>query len=311
MKKKLIKLWVIILLLFSSSFVFATTDNIKIDSENIWRYINNGILEDMKEWNEFFEVSTTWEQWIKNLFLNIARDLRTIVFILVSLVWIIMVIKLLFWDNTEEQQKNLKNWILWASVWIMVMQIAFSFYKIMFDKDINKVLWENFSEKIIEPFIDLLMLWASFIFIFVAIYAFYHIITAWWNEENIKQWKTTIFQAIIWFIVIKFANTIVKNTFNTDCSWWSIIVYWWNNVCNNITENAKIITSLINWVNSFIVIVVVIMIIYAGFLIMTWAWEEDKQKKAKNIILYVWIGLLILVANYLILTFFIIPEITI
>lgn len=306
MKKILIIMTLALSFLFSYNLTFAT-DNIRITTENSGKSMNNDKFEEMWS-NDFFYVGRTWEKWLKNFLLNIARDLRIIVFAFVLLIWIIMVIKLIFAENTEEEQKKLKMWILWASIWIMVMQIAFSVYKIMFDKDVWANLARNFSDRLVEPFIDMLMMFASFIFIAVWIYAFYKIITAWWNDEGIKKWKMTIFQAIIWFIVIKFADIIVRNTYNPDCWWWWIISYWWTNVCESITENTKIITTLLNWINSFLAIIIVIMIMYAWFLVLTWWWEEEKNKKAKKIFLYIWIWLLILFASYAILTFFIIPE---
>jgi len=313
MKKFLIKLFVIFSLLLPN-FSFAiiniwtsNSDNIRITKENSGKSMNNDAFEEMW-WSEFFYVWKTWERWIKYFLLNIARDLRAIIFAFVLLIWIIMVIKLIFWENTEEEQKKLKTWILWASIWIIVMQIAFSIYKVLFDKDVWAYLARSFTSRIIEPFIDMLMLFASFAFVAIWIYAFYKIVTAGWDEEKIKKWKKSIIQAIIWFVVIKFADIIVKNTYNPDCwSWW-FIIYWGTHICENITDNAKIITVLINWLNSFVALVIVIMLIYAWFLVMTWWWDEEKNKKAKNIIIYVWIWLLILFASYVIMTFFINPE---
>ena len=53
------------------------------------------------------------------------------------------------------------------------------------------------------------------------------------------------------------------------------------------------------------------MIIYAGIQILLSRGDEEKIKKGKNAIIYIAIGLGLLVMNYLILTFFIIPESTI
>lgn len=306
MLKNIIKFFLIGIFFFGISLTFAN-ENIRITNENTGRSVNNEKLNEM-EWNEFFYVGTTGEKWIKNLLLNIARDLRVIVFAFVLLISIIMVIKLIFWENTEEEQKKLKMWILWASIWIMVMQIAFSVYKILFDRDIWAWLWRSFSERLVEPFTQMLMLFASFLFIAIGIYAFYKMVTAGGDEDKVSKWKTIIFQAIIWFIVIKFADIVVKNTFNPDCGWGGILSYYGTNICENITENAKIITTLLNWINSFLAIAIVLMIMYAGFLVLTSAGDSDKHDKAKKILLYVGIGLLILFTSYLILTFFLHPE---
>lgn len=310
MKKLIIKILFSITLLFIPLFTFATNiDNIKIVTEDTWNNKNNTYLDQLSsKWN-FFSVSTTWEKWAKYLLLNIARDMRVMVFAVIFLMIIVMVLKLLFSESTdEEQQKKLRKWILWASIWIMIMQISFVFYNVMFDKDVNAALAKNTWKKLIEPFAELLMLLASFAFIVMAIYAFYRIITAWWEEDKIKKWKTAIYHAIIWFIIIKFSNLIVTNTFNPDCNWWSLISYWGTNICENVKDNSKIVITLINWFNTFVWIIVVLMIIYAWFLVITWWWDDEKTKKAKKIIFNSAIWLLILFASYLILTFFIIPE---
>ncbi len=303
MKQILVKILLILSFILVPRFSFAN-NNIKITNENTGRDTNNDYLNEI-EWNDFFYVWTTWEKWIKYFLLNIARDLRVIIFALVLFFAVIMVIKLIFWENTDEEQKKLKLGIIWASVWIIVMQIAFSVYKVMFDYSVDNYLAKNVVKRLIEPFTEMFMLLASFAFLVMWIYAFYKIITAGWDDEGIKKWKSIIFQAILWFIVIKFADIIVKNTFNPDCGWWNIIHYYWTSICQDVTQNAKIITVLINWFNTFLAIIMVLMIIYAWFLVLTWAWDDEKQKKAKNILLYIWIWMLILVWSYLILTFFI------
>ena len=305
----LICIFTILSSFFIDAYAFNTTvDNVRVTTENTWRQNNNSTLEDIWANWDFFYVWTWWEKWLKWFILNIARDLRVMAFVFVLFLVIIMVIKLLFAENTEEQQKKLKMWILWATVWIMVMQVSFSVYKVVFDRDVWASLARSFWDKVIQPFTDLLLFLAAFVFIVMAIISFYNLVTAWWNEEWIKKWRKNIFNAIIWFVIIKFSAIIVKNTFNPDCWWWSVIAFWWSKVCENVKDNTKIIFTLINWFNTFLSIIIVLMLIYWGFLIMTSGWDEEKSKKAKNIFLYSFIGLLILFASYLILTFFIIPE---
>jgi len=317
MKKLFIKLLLIGSLFFSFSFVFAS--NIEWRDAREWNSITNTTLDrlnqkqiniiDWEWWDQFFTVwNDLWEKWIKWLLFRIARDLRIFIYPIIILIWIIMVIKLIFWSNTEEEVKKLKLWIIWMSIWIILMQISINVYSVMFSKNINRDLATDFGDKLIQPFINLLMLWASFVFISIAIYSFYKIVTANWNDEDIKKWKVAIFQALIWFVVIKFADILVKNTYNPNCWWWIFESVWWTKVCSNIEENTKVIFAIINWLNTFVAIIVILMTIYAWFLIMTSSWEEEKQKKAKSIMLYVALWLRLLFANYLILTFFLKPE---
>lgn len=53
----------------------------------------------------------------------------------------------------------------------------------------------------------------------------------------------------------------------------------------------------------FIAIVAVILIIYAWFNILTWAWDEEKVKKAKMTIIYVVIGMIVIYLAWPIFTF--------
>lgn len=312
MKIIIIKIIISFFIIFWNLWVYATNinDETKIINENTWNWKDNKYIEEINNNWEFFQRDWWWEKWLKNLILNIARDLRVIVFTIVLIIVVVMVFKLIFADNTEEEQKKLKMWIIWASVWIVVMQTAYSAYKILFDQWVWKTLWERLAWDLVQPFILLLTTIASFAFLAVWVYAFYKLVTANWDEEKISKWKHAIIHAIIWFIIIKASAFLVKNTFEPNCNWWSLIQSWWITICENISENAKMIMIIINWMNTFIRLLVILMTIYAWFLYMTSSWDEEKQWKAKKIIIYVWIWLLILFANYLILTFFISSEVS-
>jgi uncharacterized membrane protein YjfL (UPF0719 family) len=58
--------------------------------------------------------------------------------------------------------------------------------------------------------IALIQTLASIFFIAVAIFAFYQLVTANGNEEAIKSGKMTIFYALIGFLIVKIAQTIVE-----------------------------------------------------------------------------------------------------
>lgn len=284
---------------------WSNTDNINVISDsNSQNNLNNSALSKVWENNNFFTNSAKWTEWIRWLLLRIARDLRLIIFSIVWLIWLIVVIKLIFWNNTEEEAKKLKTFLIWWSLWIIVMQIAFSTYTMLFDKNIWQWLWATLSQNLVWNFISLLNLLAWAIFVAIMIYSFFQIITANWDEEKAKKWKMIVLQAIMWMIVIKASDVLVKNTFNAWCSTsWSTL-FWTTAICENITDNVNIIYTIINWINSFIWIATVIIIIYAWFLITTSWWDEEKTKKAKKMMLYVGIWLALLLANYIIVTFF-------
>lgn len=66
------------------------------------------------------------------------------------------------------------------------------------------------------------------------------------------------------------------------------------------SEYIQNVTSYILW---FMAIVSVLYIIYAGFNILTGAWDEEKIKKSKSIITYVVMGIIIMFLAYSIVIF--------
>lgn len=156
----------------------------------------------------------------------------------------------------------------------------------------------------------LLQTLASVFFMAVAIFAFYRLITANGNEEAVKSGKMSIVYAIIGFMIVRFAGAIVNAFYGQiECSpnGSGNIVSTSEKICRNdpnLSQGINIIMSLINWLNSFVALVVMLMIIYAGIQILLSGGDEEKVKKGKQSLIYIVIGVFILAINYLILTFF-------
>ena len=73
----------------------------------------------------------------------------------------------------------------------------------------------------------------------------------------------------------------------------------------DITGVVGIIGKIITYVNGFLMLACVLLVIYAGWLVLISAGDEEKLKKAKSTILYVFIGFIVLVASHAIFRFFI------
>lgn len=290
------------------------TGNIKSE----WQWAKwNTHLKNLWEWEDgFIDVVVWWEKWIYYTLVKAAKDLKNIFYAIAWVYLLVLVLKLLFLENTEEEVWKFKKWVLWTTIWIIVMQIAFGFVNVLYDQGVNESLAVSFLDNIINPLIALLETAASLFFLAIAIFTFFRMVTSSWDEEKAKKWKWSIVYAIVWFAVIKLSKGIVEAAYwkiNPNCE----TSFWFDFVAASCLEDAriegvsKIITDVINWVNWFIWIVVLIMVIYAWSLVLLSAWDEEKLKKAKSIMLYVAIWMFLLVINYLILTFFIYPEVAI
>lgn len=312
--KNIIIFLVLLVWLGISPTVFgADSTNTNLKSPTILpSNLDNNRLNTLENWWEFYTVGNTWASWISNLLLKIAKSMKNLFFVIASIYLIVLAIRLLFSSNTEEELWNIKKWILWSTVWLMVMQISYSFVASIYDKWVSQQTAYDFIKNIIFPLINLLELLASFFFIAIAIFAFYRMVTSGWDEEKIKTGKMSIFQWIIWFIIIKISWGLVESIYgklNCEEIWWVITLEWRNCIEEaNLGSWVQMMTEVINWVNWFVGIATVLMIIYAGWLIMLSGGDEEKMKKWKSMILYIAIWLLILASSYLLLTFFIIPE---
>ena len=297
------------------SVVWAKNVDLNISTNLEWWSDRNSDLNVFwKTENNFFWINNAWWNAIFYSLVEIARSLKNLFFFLATIFYLIIAIKLLIAENTEEESTKFKKWIIWITIWLMIMQIAYSFTVTLYANSIWEQLAFDLITNIINPFIWLMEFMASIFFLAIAIFAFYRLVTANWKEEEITRAKMSILYAIIWFILIKLAKVIVEWVYwkleckNSSIAWFSETI----TKCisdNNADSLVSYILTIINWANWFIWIITIILIIYAWFNVLFSNWDEEKIKKAKNIIIYIFIGIWLLIINYLILTFFILPKI--
>ncbi|QFR39718.1 hypothetical protein A9Q91_05915 [Candidatus Gracilibacteria bacterium 28_42_T64] len=305
-------------LILTNTFA-AVDDNLNTGNQQPTNTIINTHLEKVKGADSSIGVGAIGgEKGIYNSMIRIARDLKNVFFFIAGLYLVFLVLRLLFAENTEEEAGNFKKGIIWTSLGLVIMQLSYSVIKVLFDKDISERLAVDFIDAIINPLIQLVETGASFMFIGIAIYSFYAIVTANGDEEKIKTGKMSVLYGIIGFIIIKFSTTIVDSVYGKiNCPTVSIKSIFDTSLGNKCIEKTNlsgltgIIVDIINWMNSLVGIAVIIMIIYAGVQVLFSAGDEEKLKNAKRSIFYIALGLFILVMNYMILTFFIIPNSTI
>ena len=140
---------------------------------------------------------------IKNFFIGVA-----ILFLIVG------ILKLLFSSSDEENVKKWRSNIIWTSVGIFVMQIAFSVWSTLILKNSSDVIGSSFGwdfwVNIFAPIVNLLQMLAAFGFLFMAVWAFFMLVTAGGDDEKAKKAKNTILYAIVGFLLIRIPYSIVK-----------------------------------------------------------------------------------------------------
>lgn len=309
MLKKIFLLIIIWLNLFVINIASASDSSydsqVKINSAVNW--ITNNHLDNLQN-NSFVTPSDTniWANWIQYLIIQIAKDVKNIFYAIAIIYFLIITIKLLFSSNSEEWFEKYKKWLIWITLWIIVMQISYSFVVNIFDKWPSDWFTSNLIENIFIPLIKLLETLASIFFMLIAIFSFIRLLSANWDKEKIKKWIDSIIYATIWVFLVIFSSKIVTS------------IYWKYKIeSSGLTSIEKessfwsftsMVVNFINWMNWFVVIITLIMIMYAWVNIIFANWDEEKLKKWRTTIVYAFIWIFILVVSYLILTFFIWPE---
>jgi Type IV secretion system pilin len=266
--------------------------------------------------DQFYYISGGWERSLYYSLVKIAKDFKNFMFAIATIFFFVITLRLLLAGNTEEELGKYKKWIIWITIGLVVMQIAYSFVVSIYDQGVSAGVAYRLLDYVVNPLIRLLETIASVFFLWIAIFAFYRLVTSQGDEEKINSAKKSMIEAIIWFLIIKFARALVEATYGTiNCTQilWGLITIDNANCIKtaDLKGFAGIIIQVINWANSFIALVVVLLIIYAGFEIMTSGGDEEKIKKWKNTFIYIAIGLFVLASSYLILTFFILPQVKI
>lgn len=259
----------------------------------------------------FFYSGVTNISWtgLRNILFSIFRSLAVILFIVAVVVAFIAAIRLFLSDASEE---NFQKWIytlVWSAAGLLLAAFAYGII-VAFERQ-TSVTWLttlngdtvfNFVTSIIYPLINFLRYIAATCFFLAALYAFYRMIVSVWNEEGFQSGKSIFFGAALGFVIMLLAEPIVK------------VIYWWGN-CDGRQSLFGISTSCVNrvfdlewwlaiiikWIvflNGFIALVTLLMIMYAGALILINRGDEEKIGQAKRIIMYAIIGVFIILFSY-------------
>jgi hypothetical protein len=160
-------------------------------------------------------------------------------------------------------------------------------------------------DKIVYPLVHLLGLLASFAFLAIAFMAFYRLVTAGGDEERAKGAKRSIVTGIAGFLLMKIPQALVESIYGkVHCD--TTLLF---GICRledpNLGQTVSIMTTVVNYLNGFLGIATVLLIIYAGGLVLLSGGNEESIKKAKGVLKYIFIGMGLLVTSYALFNFFV------
>lgn len=297
--KKIILFTSLFLSSFYSFFAFATTKWFDIIG-NTSGYYYHKILS-----------PTLQGTAVQNLLFNIFFVLAWFLFTVALIVAFIAAIKLFISDNSGEDFSKWTNTLLWSVAWLLLVALSYWFVRTLSENilqwwrvELSVDIIYRATINIVYPLLNFLRYIAAISFFIVIIYAFYRIIFAWWDEEGFQNWKKTFIASTIGFIIMLVAEPIVRMSYGgNNCSWKKLFGISTECGKNNTFDTSIFLDTavkIIIFLNWFVALVTLIMIMYAGFLVLTGSWDEEKNQKAKRIITYAIIGVLIILFSYVI-----------
>ncbi len=253
---------------------------------------------------------------IRNLLIDVFKDIAIVLFILAVILSFVATIRLLTSPNGEEDFSKWMTTLVWSIAGIFILSIA---YTVIRQFETRVASTQSFSGQtmyelvinIVYPILNFLRYIAATCFFLMAVYAFYRIVTSMGDEEWAASGKKIFIGSVIGFIIMMIAEPIVKIAYGWGNCWWRSIFGVATDCTRRVFDTAGtlwIIARIIVFMNGFIALITVIMIMYAGFLILTGGGDEEKSDKAKRTISYAVIWIIILLFSYLIYRFMILQS---
>ncbi len=145
---------------------------------------------------------------------NIVQFIQVIIFFIAILLLSLSAIKLIMARWREDVIKEHKNNIFYSLLWLVFVWLIWLWKDIVFD-------WVNIQTKakgFFNSMAEFILMFAWPIAIFFLIMAWYYFITANWDEDKIKKWKSIIVNVVLWFVILLMSYTFLLdlNDFNIN-----------------------------------------------------------------------------------------------
>lgn len=238
------------------------------------------------------EIKTT--AGLKDAGFKIVRSIKNIVILLAWTVLIVLVLRLIASGTTEEEVKRLKSGIVGIAIGIFLMQTAAMLVGFFLDeKSIDWQVAYRIYENILAPLAQFLMTFGQIAFLFMATWAALRLATAAGRDEKIKSAKMMLTSAIVGFLLLQLPKVIVKMFYgNPEIQGDEI------ELNPDMSGIASVLADILRYINGFLALAIVLMIIYAGAKMALSGGDEESLKKAKAMVVYIIVGCVLLVASF-------------
>ncbi len=295
-----IKLWILFLLIGFFLIPLASARIINIPDSNI----NNVSMSPLfTDWDAIGSINDVWV----NLLTTVKVVLEGVLFIFMVIIWVQMIISM--WSD-DEALSNSKRQIRYALVALLFINIPGTLYSLFVNNAPARVwyswwwTWTNGGSTETNLFVNYDLFW-NFLWIntnwfplsydlvwfvqvsifaiavIMIIIAWIKIMTARWKDDVITEWKNKIIFSIIGIIFVWFI-----------AAWRSVVFN------GRIVDWVNFFSTLANLALFFAWPIAIFFLTYAWYFLITANGDEERIKKAKNIVINTVIATLILLAAY-------------
>jgi len=298
--KKILKIF-LFFSIFINIFNFTLTNveakKIEINNKEIYENIKKSSIKTISNtWDIASDIETTWFKILK----VVKFIFEWVLVIYVVYAWILMIISMWSEEENLSKWKNSLRYCLVALIfinipwtifnafkqdnyWVVDWRIGYnSWFATPWDSSTNILINAfNFWETLNWDIIGFVEVWLSAITIFFIIISWIQIILSKWEQDKYDKAIKKITWSVIWLMFVWFIEIWKKVVFSWD-------IDDWRNLFETISNLALFFAGPL--AISFLTL--------AAYYYITSNWDEEKTKKAKNIVINTVIATVILLASY-------------
>ncbi len=288
----------------------------------LWTTTTDSSLSSAIKWE--WEIITEWT-WAKLFNSQVLRIISYIIDIFI-VIWIAVAFIGWYKIMTSDKDESMKEWIrlvIFWIVWIIIMVSAnFLASSLVWNngiitqefvptKNTDTPNWiqfaDNLYQKILFPFIKLILYFVVWILFFMMVGKIIWFVTATDDSAKKKAWWIII-RCVIWILIIMWSKQIVEavmwkqsevlNTSAQRINWWVEDEWMWEEILE--FESIPIIAQIINWVMWLTMFIIVVLIIIQWYKFFTKPDDPKNLESLKKTILYILIWVLVIWAAYVI-----------
>jgi hypothetical protein len=288
MKKYLLKIFLLLTLIFGLNISFVWAVNLDFEWKNQ--------ITSVSIWEKWWDFNSSIDSVATSVFKTFKIIVWWLLVIYLVYAWVTMILSM--WDD-DKKLSSAKNSLWYAIVWLLFINIPWTLYQAFtWKRTADSVTWTAWTVKTVDyqrnifintdVFWDLIWNILTAMQILVVAAATFMIVLQWinimkarWEDGDIQEAKNKIIYSIMWLIFV-----------------WIMVV--WKNIAFLWDANAwrNLFATLANLALFFAWPIAIFFLSMAWYYYITSAWDEEKVKKAKSIVINTLFATLILLWMY-------------